>query len=210
MLRRPAGTAWRSAGSATGGTRMAETGKPLQATSALSLGFTVEPHDTLVATHLRRLAELARRALGACGAYVRSDPLTGSIQVAHDARGDFLDPRAAMDVAEALLGRIVRSGEPIASSALEHDGCPERFACLGVPLALPGGEHGALVVLDDAPRDWLQEDLALLIELAEAAADEIRLRAELASLHAEKQLHSAILDNMTDAYYVLDHHWRFI
>jgi GAF domain-containing protein len=54
-------------------------------------------------------------------------------------------------------------------------------AYLGAPLRAPGGlVLGSLCVIDTAPRAWAEEDVAIVRDLAEAAATEVALRLELA------------------------------
>ena len=60
-------------------------------------------------------------------------------------------------------------------------------AYLGVPIRLPDGSTlGALCVIDESPRQWTNEDIGLLIDLANCVNDEIKLRFTLRIVEEQK------------------------
>ena len=78
---------------------------------------------------------------------------------------------------EPLVIVDTREHRMVRDSPLIQEGA---IAYLGVPLALPGGEVlGSLCVIDVEPRDWADEEIASLQELAAMAVTEIRLREDI-------------------------------
>jgi two-component sensor histidine kinase len=68
-------------------------------------------------------------------------------------------------------------------------------AYLGAPLRAPGGlVLGSLCVIDTAPRAWAEEDVAIVRDLAEAAATEVALRLELAERTGAEAVRSAAIE----------------
>ena len=96
-------------------------------------------------------------------------------------------------------------------------------AFAGFPLTTSEGfVLGAFCAAHDQPRAWTPDELAMLTRLADAAASELEVRAELAyredvaaesdpSIAHEGMLATApaILASITDAFLALDREWRF-
>lgn len=85
-------------------------------------------------------------------------------------------------------------------------------AYLGVPLAAPDGQVlGSFCVIDRVPRRWDQDDVAVVRDLAGAAASEVALRLELlerrqaeAALARQAALQRAVLDALPAHVALLD------
>ncbi len=72
-------------------------------------------------------------------------------------------------------------------------------AYLGVPLKTPEQQTlGALCVVDGQVRRWSDEDLAVMDELAAAAAREIELRRALRESERQAKILAAVLEHMSD------------
>ncbi len=96
-------------------------------------------------------------------------------------------------------------------------------AFAGFPLTTSEGfVLGAFCAAHDAPRTWRATELELLARLADAAASELEVRAELAYREEEASGHDAsiehegmlatapaILASITDVFLALDREWRF-
>jgi PAS domain S-box-containing protein len=152
---------------------------------------------------LIRLAQLAARLLGVAGAHVA---LVGD--VATVVAGAGLAPGALgrqLPLRESLAARAVESGTPlvVADAAAQllpegarplHDG--PAAACLALPLTSSVGHVvGALVVVDDAPREWAEADVVLLRQLAHSVATEL----ELSALAREYEAHRLRFELAIDA-----------
>ncbi len=67
------------------------------------------------------------------------------------------------------------------------------IAYLGIPLRAPGGQTiGSLCAIDSVPREWTPEDLGVLAELADIAADEVALRVHIIE-RQEAERHKQLL-----------------
>lgn len=90
-------------------------------------------------------------------------------------------------------------------------------AYAGVPLVTADGHAiGSFCVIDFLPRAWTDEDLATLTDLAAATMTEIELRESAAELEArtadaerDQMRISGVLESISDAFFALDHEWRF-
>ncbi len=139
---------------------------------------------------LQRLADLAARLLGPDVAQLS---LIGEMQTAAVLSGPAAARQALeLPLAESLCAVTVETGEPlvvrdaandprVADRALVTSG--EIGAYLGVPLQ---GWHAALCVFGAAPRDWTDQDVAVLHLLAECVATELRLAAVGAESEANR------------------------
>ncbi len=81
----------------------------------------------------------------------------------------------------------------------------------GVPLTTPRGYHlGTLCLIDRVPRtDFGDKAQKTLVDLAALVADELELRllAHESRTHSERI--TTVFESITDAFYTLDHAWRF-
>ena len=122
---------------------------------------------------------------------------------------------------------VVASGEPlIIADATQNPLVSDNLAIpglhvvayAGVPLITADGHAlGSFCAIDSLPREWTADEVAVLRELAAAAVTEIELRvaAKEAQLRAdeaerERSEKAAILESITDAFFALDHAWRFV
>ncbi len=134
---------------------------------------------------LDRIARLAARLLGTGSAQVSL--LTELHAIAGGAGLSTQVTDADTPLSESLCAVTASCGGPLVLPDTRND---ERVsglapvasgavgAYLGVPLVAAGGETvGALCVFDVAPRDWSPADVALLEQLAAAAAAELELAA---------------------------------
>ncbi len=78
-------------------------------------------------------------------------------------------------------------------------------AYAGVPLRAPTGEVlGAFCVIDDQPRSWTDQELAMLDDLTAAVESELALRLSHRALEAASRRTQAILECAQDAYVCID------
>jgi PAS domain S-box-containing protein len=106
--------------------------------------------------------------------------------------------RQDMVAPDVTCAYVALSGRPLAIRDMRLDArfakhaeeaSPGLFSYLGVPLLVRGRSIGAICVLDDSPRDWLERDLETLGELAETTGKWIELlkHAELSALMLEER-----------------------
>jgi diguanylate cyclase (GGDEF)-like protein/PAS domain S-box-containing protein len=157
-----------------------------------------------------RLTRLARRALGvpvALLTLVEADRLT--IKSA-DSGDEAWRPARHVPLSHTFCRHVVDAGRPfVVGDARETRATREETAATelgvaayaGVPV-VDGEGHvlGALAVLDAAPRRWAPDELAVLDDLAAAAAGELRLRA----LAREAEHAAAIVGSSEDLILGLD------
>jgi len=131
-----------------------------------------------------RLARLAARLTHAPGALV---------SLVSDDRQFFKAsvglPEELTAIRETPLDRsvcrhVVASGRPlILSDTRDHPGipCDLAVAYLGIPLVTSDGQIlGSFCVFDPSPRDWSNDDVATITDLAASVATEIELRTDIA------------------------------
>ncbi len=89
-------------------------------------------------------------------------------------------------------------------------------AYVGIPLVFENQVIGAFCAIDVVPRRWTDHDVEALSDLAAMALSEIELRAATRALtqqaaagRTEHVRLNAVLASISDAFYVLDHEWRF-
>ncbi|MDP9377929.1 MAG: ATP-binding protein [Actinomycetota bacterium] len=93
--------------------------------------------------------------------------------------------RAALVIPDAREHALVRNNPAITELGV--------IAYLGVPLTLPGGQTlGSLCAVDSKPRDWSDEDVMTLHDVAQSVVTEITLRADVRRLRqVESELERA-------------------
>ncbi|GIE96240.1 PAS domain-containing sensor histidine kinase [Paractinoplanes rishiriensis] len=183
----------------------AERLRALRATGLLDAG----PVPTL-----DRLTSLAQRLVGAGAALVvlidtdrqrfaSACGLSGDLErdrqtpLSHSYCQYVVEDRAALIVPDARLDERLRTNPAIT----DYDA----IAYAGFPLRTPDGlVLGSFCVMDDHRRDWTEEQLAILADLAAAAESEVALRLA----HGEQLLAAdrmqAVLDSAHDAYVSID------
>ncbi|MEU4423806.1 ATP-binding protein [Actinoplanes sp. NPDC024001] len=100
---------------------------------------------------------------------------------------------------------VMTEDTPLVVADLQADprfaGTPDLAAYAGYPLHAPDGTpHGAFFVADIVPRDWTDEDLANLADLAAAAESELALRAAHGDVLLASARLQAVLDSTHDAF----------
>ncbi|WP_433374038.1 ATP-binding protein [Actinoplanes sp. CA-142083] len=163
---------------------------------------------------LDRLTSLAARVVGAPAALVSlvdadrqrfpsACGLTGELDetretpLSHSYCRYVVEDDAPLIVADARLDERLRDNPAIAEyQAIAYAGFPLRSA--------DGHVLGSFCVVDDKPRDWTEDEIATLSDLAAAAEAEIALRLA----HGEQQRAAArmqaVLDSAHDAYVSID------
>jgi PAS domain S-box-containing protein len=110
---------------------------------------------------------------------------TGEIGIINDAQND---PRT---VAQALASSEIR-------------------ACIVIPYLRDGAWTGCFLVTDRRPREWRQEEVDLIQEVATRTLPRIaRIRAEQQFLQTNQRLND-ILSSIQDDFYVLNPNWEFV
>ena len=83
-----------------------------------------------------------------------------------------------------ICQHVVASGRPVVLNDTDlHPEYQSRFriAYLGIPLVTSSGHAiGSFCVLDPAPRNWTEDEVAIMIDLAASVQTEIELRADIA------------------------------
>ena len=82
-------------------------------------------------------------------------------------------------------------------------------AYVGAPLYWGGQPVGALCVADLEPRTWTADEVALLQDLAAEAQQAVTLRGATHEAVREQQRVETVLSSISDAFFALDHRWRF-
>ena len=142
-------------------------------------------------------------------------------------------------LSHSFCRHVVESGKPlIVRDAREHPDLRDNLAIpdleviayAGVPLVTSGGHVlGTFCVADTRPRQWSEEEVRVLRDLAESAMTEIELRIQLREQTAAAEVerrwfeeHVArnqaeeaqkkianVLESITDGFVALDSEWRF-
>jgi two-component system cell cycle sensor histidine kinase/response regulator CckA len=135
---------------------------------------------------------------------MRRAPLTHSI-CKHVVAGD-----GPLVVADARLHPLLRESTAVAAlGAVAYAGMPLRTRS--------GAVLGTLCAIDSRPRDWTEDEMSVLADLAGVVTAEIdrrvqegrRLRSEQALAHAEERFRS-LFGSMTDAVVVADQDGRIV
>ena len=168
--------------------------------------------EAMGARSLQRLTGLATRLLGCDAAQVS---LLGDIQVA--VAGTGLPPGgigAQLPLADSLCALAAADDRPlVVSDATRDDRVSDRAsvrsgligAYLGIPLRVAdGAPAGVLCVFDGAPREWTDQDVALLRQLADSVGTELQLMA----LTAEYEAHRLRFELAIDAARIGSFDWN--
>jgi len=149
---------------------------------------------------LERLVRIALRMLGAPSGYVSlvdEDRQYFAAAVGHDDQSE-AGRQTTLDrsyckhvVADGELAiRDARADPLTAANPATLDGSVASY--LGVPVhGASGRALGSFCVIGDGPRDWKEQDLAVLRDLAEAVETDLRLRLALAD-NAHQARHDAL------------------
>jgi PAS domain S-box-containing protein len=144
--------------------------------------------DTAAEEAFDRLARLAARLLGAPIALVT---LVDRDRQFLKACLGLPEPWASarqLPLSHSLCQRLLVTGQPLVIGDAHHDPLAHGnkavsefgvAAYLGIPLLLAGQVLGSLCVADRRPRDWTEDDVAALADVAGLVMTEIELRADL-------------------------------
>ncbi|MEX2175127.1 MAG: histidine kinase dimerization/phosphoacceptor domain -containing protein [Pirellulaceae bacterium] len=153
-----------------------------------------------IAERIVRVAALALATPAATLAVVNSQRqwIWGSIGLA-ESWGD----RGRTPPAESWCRLVAESGRPLVAPDAQNDSRLDdrsQFKAAGigsllsVPIALPDRQlFGALAVLDQSPRRWSDDELALLTDLATAACSELSLWQQV---HGREESHRSLLADL--------------
>ncbi|HVH44704.1 MAG TPA: diguanylate cyclase [Labilithrix sp.] len=72
------------------------------------------------------------------------------------------------------------------------------IAYAGIPLVVANEAIGAFCVVDTSPREWSEEQVQLLTDLAESVVSEIELRLTLRNVEEQRALTSVLLESLGD------------
>jgi diguanylate cyclase (GGDEF)-like protein/PAS domain S-box-containing protein len=142
-----------------------------------------------------RLVRLARRALGADAAVLNL--LDGAEQFcksAHDPQ-ERLTAGATLKIGDTLCQHVVGTGRPVRSGDLPDGGpggwCPldptPIRVYVGVPVRAGDEVIGALCALSRTPREWSEEDVQTMEDVAAAVSTEIDLRGDIRARNETEQ-----------------------
>jgi PAS domain S-box-containing protein len=175
--------------------------------------------DTATEEAFDRITRLATRILGVPTSLVS---LVGQRGQFFKSQVGLREPWASLratPLSHSICQHVVASGDPlVVRDARVHPHLRTNLALkdlgvvayAGVPLRAPTGEVlGTVCAIDDRPRDWTDDDVDLLSELAALAMAEIDRRAIAAQLEERAEM----LDLSSDAIFVLDfegviHFWN--
>jgi diguanylate cyclase (GGDEF)-like protein/PAS domain S-box-containing protein len=186
-----------------------------------------EPSEAPLRTSFDRLARLARRTLDTSLAVIAFSPIDelhvpSSVSVSADGVTARCTPMGDM-----LVTTVTDHGQPLRiSDVLENEfpcspsesGEPDIRSFLGVPVNLRCGTRaGAFCVADHTPREWLDEDLETLSDLAESISAELELCRVSRKVKdfandgdAELAVKATVLDSALDSIITIDHERRVI
>ena len=149
---------------------------------------------------LDRLSELAARMLRASAAQIS---LIGEEQSIIGAAGAAATIPARLPVAQTVCTHVAESGEPVRIPDAARDARTAELplvlegavgAYLGVPLSVAGVVVGALCVFEEAPREWSDDDEALLASLAQSVSVELELSSLESSYEGERIIWQLAID----------------
>ena len=182
---------------------------PLRTTAAL----TAQPDAAF-----DRLTSIAMRLLRAPVAMVSILEADLQLTVTCPRRPTRWTPQARAYDARAFCRQVVDTGLPVviedasACSALDAHARTDStgiVAYVGVPLlASDGVILGSFCAIDTRPREWSDEELDTLRDLAAAAVTEIEFRAATRQLADQQLRQAALLDKTTDLICAADLHGR--
>ena len=190
--------------------------------SSLSLASSldVRASDSPAEAAFERLSNLAKRLLRAPTALVSTIEGDARLVVTRPRlTGGWMGDREAV---EAYCLQIVRSGLPLVINDVRQ-ACPPAtvshlngegdtttvVAYLGVPLLSScGAVLGSFGALDTRPREWRDEEVDTLRDLAAAVVTEIELRTATRALSEQQIPQAALLDHSTDLICAVDRDGR--
>lgn len=142
--------------------------------------------DSLPEEAFQRLTRLASKLLGTPVSLLSLVDETRQFFKAETGLEDPLKSARGTPLSHSFCQYVVCSAEPLMvrdarrHPTLKHNGSTLEngvVAYLGVPVRAPGGEIlGSFCAIDSSPRDWTQEDLEALKDVAATAESEIALR----------------------------------
>ena len=177
--------------------------------------------DPAPAPEFDRLTRLATRLLGVPVSLVTLVDEDRQIFAGQCGLPEPLASRRQTPLSHSFCQHTVATGEPfVVEDARVHPLVRDNLAIAdlgivayaGIPLVTAGGETlGSFCAIDVAPRRWSDDDLAVLRDLAAAAASEIELRllareAERRATEAEREREqrTALVESTSDGVYTVD------
>ena len=147
---------------------------------------------------------------------VEDDQDSYELTARHEINAPPIPNRGRIRDFSAVQARDYRSGKTLIIYDAENEAQPEAFRAIEVraAIAVPLVKNGQLVAIvgvhSRTPRNWTNAEIHILEELADRtwAAVE-RARAEQALRENEGRL-NIILEGIGEAFYALDHEWRFL
>ena len=164
---------------------------------------------------LDRLARLARRALGVPIALITVIEPDHQRFIGLDGLGEPWASQRATPISYSLCQHPALSGEPLiipdtrretrVDTAMARDELGV-IAYAGVPLRSQEGEIlGTFCAIDTRPREWTDEEILMLGDLAAAAVAELMLHGVLVDLGQARAYADATVDTVREPLLVLDH-----
>ncbi len=131
-----------------------------------------------------RIARLARQLLGVTVALVSVLDDRRQVVLGHAGLDPVAGARVEVPLEESICRRVIDAGAPLAVTDLAAlpgsvgSSAHTRGSYAGVPIVTADGHiPGVLCVADDRPREWTEQELAALRDLASSAAAEVELRS---------------------------------
>ena len=169
---------------------------------------------------LDRLARLARRTLGVPTALITVIESDRQRFIGLDGLGEPWATQRWTPLSYSLCQIPAAEGQPlvIKDTRLETtiETAPVQaelgvIAYAGVPMrATDGTILGTVCAIDTEPRDWTEEEVLILGDLAAAASAELTLNGALVDLQRARAYADATVDSVREPLLVLDHHLNVV
>ncbi len=153
--------------------------------------------DTPAERAFDRLTSLAAKVIGAPVALVTLVEVDRQYFKSFVGLNELLASMRETPITHSFCQYVVTSGHPlIVENAPEHPVVCDNpairdfniIAYAGIPLTLSNGQTlGSFCVIDDKPRVWTEEEIAMLYDLAEGVITEIELRLRTYALEARNR-----------------------
>lgn len=169
---------------------------------------------------LDRLARLARRTLGVPIALITVIEPDRQRFVGLDGLSEPWATQRWTPLSYSLCQEPARIGDPLIITDTRFETRMETtlartelgvIAYAGVPMRAMGGKIvGTFCVIDTEPRDWTDDDVLILGDLAAAASAELTLNGALVDLQRARAYADATVDSVREPLLVLDHDLRVV
>ena len=168
-----------------------------------------------------RLVRLAARLTGASGAAVSLIDEDRQFFKAALGLNEEMTTQRQSPLDQSICRHVVASGKPLVLADSRDRPeliCQAALAYLGIPLVSADGfVLGSFCVFDSAPREWSEDDIATMTDLAASVRTEIELRADITrrarlerELSAATGRFEAYMANTPSLAYAKDQEGRFI